>query len=420
MNPAHTKPDGRPVRRTPARNRLTPPGEQLVNPNGRERSRFPSAFHGEPVADNAQTHSPSDEDTQGARVAVVGATGAVGHAMLETLERRAFPLRELRLMASARSAGRTLQTPLGERTVEDLAEASFADVDIALFSPGSAVSRAFAPAAASEGAVVVDNTSAFRMDDDTPLVVPEVNAHAIGDAPEIIANPNCSTIQLMLPLLALERAVGLKSVRVATYQSASGAGQKGVDELVEGTRRWLDDPPSDAESHGESDSESTARVHARPLPFNTVPWIGSLGDDPSPELAGYTTEELKMVHETRKILERPNLLVSATCVRVPVLRSHCEVVHVVTDGPIGVADARGAMSEIDNLVVVDDPSELTFPTARDGEGSFDTLVGRVRRDPVDENGLVFWVVSDNLLKGAAFNAVQIAEHVWKRARAPLE
>lgn len=337
------------------------------------------------------------DDPRAARVAIVGATGAVGRAMLQTLVRRDFPIRSLRLMASARSAGQPLDTPFGAITVEDLALARFDDIDLALFSAGGSVSLEHAPRAAREGAVVVDNTSAFRMDADVPLVVPEVNGHAISARPGIIANPNCSTIQMVLALAALDRAVGVRSVRVATYQSASGAGQKGIDELVEGSRAFLegrDLPP--------------ARIHAAPLAFNAVPWIGSLADD------GFTNEEIKMHNETRKIMERPDLRVCATCVRVPVLRCHCEVVNVVCEQTIDVPRARAILAEMPNLVVSDEPEQKRFPVAHDGTDAFDTFVGRIRRDPVDDNGLVFWIVSDNLLKGAAFNAVQIAEEVWKQ------
>ncbi len=232
------------------------------------------------------------------------------------------------------------------------------------------------------------------------MVVPEINSRHARPEPGIIANPNCSTIQMVLVLEAIRRLSPLVSVRVATYQSASGAGQKGIDELVVGTRAVLDGEPV-----------PPAIVHAKPLPFNCVPQIGTFDAD------GYTTEELKMVYETRKILGLPELPLSATCVRVPVLRAHCEVVHVVTEHTVDIPAVSAALDAFEGLVVVDDPASDSYPTATDAEGMFDTMVGRLRRDFAHPNGLVFWVVSDNLLKGAALNAVQIAEIVWDKKRA---
>ena len=349
------------------------------------------------------THPPQKEPhllsftPNGFTVAVVGATGAVGRAMLDTLARRAFPVASLRLMASKNSAGKISSTAWGDQLVEDLDIASFEGIDVALFSAGAAVSERHAPRAAKAGVVVIDNTSAFRMDPLIPLVVPEVNAAAIPAAPTIIANPNCSTIQLVLVLDVLQKLVGLESVRVATYQSASGAGQKGINELIEGVAAYLKGEPS-----------PIAKVHARPLAFNVVPQIGSFTE------SGYTTEELKMIHEPRKILGLPQLAISATCVRVPVSRSHSEVVNVVTQAPLDVAAFRAALEAADGLLVVDNPQRGEFPTPVDAANRFETFVGRIRKDEAHPRGLVFWVVSDNLLKGAALNAVQIAEHLWKR------
>ncbi len=333
-----------------------------------------------------------------AHVAVVGATGAVGREMIHCLDALKFPVGELDLVASSRSAGKLIDTPWGAKTVQDAALYSFEGVDIALFSAGKSVSLALAPKAVEAGALVIDNTSAYRMDADKALVVPEVNGELIDLSPRIIANPNCSTIQMVLALAALDRAVGIRSVRVATYQSCSGAGQKGMDALLNETRQTLD---------GKRPEKSA--VHARTIAFDVVPQIGPLTED------GFTEEEHKMMNETKKILGRPDLPVSATCVRVPVMRSHSEVVHVSTQKDISVAEAQTILNQMDGLCVTDIADPSAYPTSVQAEGLFQTLVGRIRKDPV-EQGLIFWVVSDNLLKGAALNAVQIACAAWNHAR----
>ncbi|MDX9724360.1 MAG: aspartate-semialdehyde dehydrogenase [Myxococcota bacterium] len=334
---------------------------------------------------------------KGARVAIVGASGAVGREMLRTLHRRCFPVQSLLLLASERSAGSTLATPWGPLPVHNLASTRFDDLDIALFSAGGSVSLEHAPRAVEAGAVVIDNTSAFRMRDEVPLVVPEINAALIPDSPAIIANPNCSTIQLVLTLLPLHREGELLDVSVATYQSVSGAGQKGIDELLDCTRAALDGAPA-----------PTAKVHARNIAFNVVPRIGPFAD------FGYSQEELKMVHETRKILDLPQLRVMATCVRVPVIRAHSEVVHVHTRRPIDVPQARALFAEMPGLILLDDPEHDAFPTPFDATDRFESYVGRVRSEIDNPHGLAYWIVSDNLLKGAALNAVQIAEAYWQK------
>jgi aspartate-semialdehyde dehydrogenase len=339
----------------------------------------------------------SSEAKHGARIAIVGATGAVGRALFATLARRNFPISQLRAMASRRSAGQRLDTPLGPVTVEPLEDASFDGVDFAFFSAGGSVSLQHAPRAAAEGATVIDNTSAFRMDPLIPLVVPEVNAAALGAMkPGIIANPNCSTAQLVLALAPLHAAAGLARVTVTTFQSASGAGQKGIDELLLHTRAHLASAPLPAPS-----------VHARSLAFNCIPQIGSFDAD------GYTTEEWKMTLESRKILNIPDLALAATCVRVPVLRGHSEVIHVQTHQHLPLDRARALLSSSPGLTLIDDPAQGLYPTPIDCEDRFDSLLGRLRADLSHPNGLTFWLISDNLLKGAALNAIQIAEHLWR-------
>ena len=333
-----------------------------------------------------------------AHVAVVGATGAVGCEMIHCLEALSFPVGKLDLVASCRSAGKTVETPWGACVVQDAANYDFSGVDVALFSAGKKVSLELAPKAAKAGALVIDNTSAFRLDEDKALVVPEVNGELIDLSPRIIANPNCSTIQMVLALAALDRAIGIDYVRVATYQSCSGAGQKGINALYDETRAALD---------GKRPEKSA--VHARTIAFDVVPQIGAFEAD------GFSEEEHKMMAETKKILSRPDLRVSATCVRVPVARSHSEVVHVGLKRPVSVQEACEIMDRMPGLSVTDMADNLNYPTAVQGEGKFETLVGRVRIDPVDQ-GLIFWIVSDNLLKGAALNAVQIACAAWNHGR----
>lgn len=329
----------------------------------------------------------------GYTVAVLGATGAVGRAMLETLNRRDFPVRELRALASPRSAGQQLMYK-GERvTVETVSEASFKGVDIALFSAGAATSLEWAPKAVEQGAVVIDNSSAYRMTDGVPLVVPEVNPHAATAHKGIIANPNCSTIQLMVALSPL-RSIGLEHVTVSTYQAVSGMGQKAIDAL----KREVEN----------GDTAGTlfpvaAGTNHYPMAFNVLPQCDVFVED------GYTKEEMKLVNESRKILELKDLRVSPTAVRVPVVYGHSESVSVRLNKPVTAAEVRSMLAGAPGVVVVDDPLLGLYPHPLMAVGTGDTYVGRIRRDLFDDRTIWMFVVADNLLKGAAWNAVQIAE-----------
>ena len=326
------------------------------------------------------------------RLAILGATGAVGSTLLRVLEERSFPLEELRLLASERSAGQTRRYAGRELTVQAVGPRSFDGIDIAIFSAGATRSREWAPQAVAAGAVVVDNSSAFRMDEGVPLVVADVNPHAAQAHAGLIANPNCSTMQLMPVLSALHRRSPLEHVTVATYQSVSGTGQAAIDALREQSAAVLagEQPP--------------AGVYPHRIAFNVIPFAGSLqGDD------DYTDEELKLVNESRKILELPGLPVSVTCVRVPVVTSHSEAVWVRTREPIAADEARALLAAEDGITVIDDPAADAYPMAIDAEGRDGVLVGRIRRDLGDPNALALWVVADNLRKGAATNAVEIAE-----------
>jgi aspartate-semialdehyde dehydrogenase len=330
------------------------------------------------------------------RLAILGATGAVGSTLLRVLEQRSFPLSDLRLLASPRSAGETRRYAGRELTVQSVGPGSFEGIDIAIFSAGATRSREWAPQAVAAGAVVVDNSSAFRMDEGVPLVVAGVNDHAARAHSGVIANPNCSTMQLVPVLSVLHRHSPLEHVTVATYQSVSGTGQKAVEALL---------AESAAIIAGE---DAPAGVYAHRIAFNALPFAGALsGDD------GYTDEELKLVNESRKILELPELRVSATCVRVPVLNSHSEAVWVRTREPIAPAEARSLLAAEDGITVVDEPEAHRYPMAIDADGGDDVLVGRIRRDLGDPNALALWVVADNLRKGAATNAVQIAELILR-------
>lgn len=326
-------------------------------------------------------------------IAVVGATGAVGQEMLRVLEERNFPVGELRPLASERSVGKTLEFNGEEIDVQVLTRDSFSGVDIALFSAGGDRSLEFCPHAAAAGAVCVDNSSAWRMDTDVPLVVPEVNPDAVADYGKkgIVANPNCSTIQMVLPLKALQDCSRIKRIVVSTYQAVSGSGQAAVDELRVQTGELLNGRPADNE------------IYPHQIAFNCLPHIDTFLEN------GYTKEEMKMVNETRKILGDQEIRVSATTVRVPVFYGHSESVNVETETKIGAGQARELFSAFPGLEVVDDPAEALYPMPVDAAGQDATLVGRIREDLSLENGLNFWVVADNLRKGAATNAVQIAE-----------
>ena len=329
----------------------------------------------------------------GYRVAVVGATGNVGRQLLAVLAERAFPADEVIALASRDSVGK--EVSFGEDVtlaVRDLAAFDFAGIDIGLFSPGSAVSKVHAPRAADAGCVVIDNSSRFRMDADVPLVVPEVNAEAIAGyrARNIVANPNCSTIQMVVALKPLHDRARIKRVVVATYQSTSGAGKKAMDELFDHTRAIY------------MNRREEPRAFGKTIAFNVVPHIDSFLAD------GSTGEEAKMARETRKILG-PEIAVSATCVRVPTFIGHAEAVNVEFHDPIGEDEAREALADAPGVVVVDRPVDGGYATPVDCAGEDATFVSRIRRDPTVEHGLALWIVSDNLRKGAALNAVQIAE-----------
>ena len=329
-------------------------------------------------------------------VAVVGATGAVGEVMVRLLVERKYPVGSIKFLASGRSLGKSVKFDGESFPVELLRPEAFEGVDIVLSSTPASISREFSPIAARAGAVVVDNSSAFRMDPDVPLVVPEVNPGAVVDHKGIIANPNCSTIQMVVALKPIHDFARIRRVVVSTYQSASGAGQKGIDEL------W---------------SQTVAKVKgieapkpakfAHPIAFNCLPQI----DDFLPN--GFTKEEMKMVHETRKIMGDDSIDVCPTCVRVPVLSSHSESILIETDRPITPEQARELWSTAPGLTVMDDPSGLVYPLPAWVDGRDDVYVGRIRQDLQNPNALLFWCVGDNLRKGAALNAVQIAEELLK-------
>jgi aspartate-semialdehyde dehydrogenase len=327
------------------------------------------------------------------KVAVVGATGAVGQQMVACLAERNFPVAELLPLASERSIGRTVSFRDREMPVQVLSADSFAGVEIALFSAGGSISQEYGPIAARAGAVVVDNSSAWRMDPNVPLVVPEVNPQDIGLYPKtgIIANPNCSTIQMVVALKPLHDAARIKRVVVSTYQAVSGTGQKAVDELADQVKALL------------SCQDAKHKVYPHRIAFNVLPHIDVFLEN------GYTKEEMKMVNETQKILGDDTIQVTATTVRVPVFYGHSEAVNIETARKLSVAEARQLLSAAPGVKVVDDPLRHQYPMPLDAAGQDLTLVGRIREDFSIEHGLNFWVVADNLRKGAATNAVQIAE-----------
>ena len=328
-------------------------------------------------------------------VAVVGATGAVGIEMLETLEKRNFPIGKLTPLASARSAGKTLPFRGEKIAVQELTKDSFDGVDIALFSAGGRISKEFAPAAVEAGAVVVDNSSAFRMDDSVPLVVPEINAADVARHKGIIANPNCSTIVTVMALYPLHQAFGVKRIFASTYQAVSGSGAMGIAEL----KRQV----------GEINEgrEVSREVYPYQIAFNVLPHVDVFLDN------GYTNEEMKMVHESRKIMGLPDFQASVTCVRVPVYRAHSIAVSAEFEKPVSVERAREAINTAPGIDLNDDVASNGYPLPLELAGQDNCQVGRIRRDCAMENGLSFWVVGDQLLKGAALNTVQIAEEVAK-------
>jgi aspartate-semialdehyde dehydrogenase len=329
------------------------------------------------------------------RVAVVGATGLVGETMIKVLGERNFPISELYPLASNRSIGKDVELKGKDYPVDDLATFDFSKADIALFSAGAEVSREFAPKAAAAGCIVIDNTSEFRYQDDIPLVVPEVNAHALAKYKprNIIANPNCSTIQMLVALKPIHDAVGIERINVATYQSVSGAGREAVEELAQ---------QSVALMSGEGSVKP--KVIAKQIAFNVIPQIDQF------ETNGYTREEMKMVWETQKIMEDPTIRVNATAVRVPVFFGHSEAVHIETRKKITAAEARALLKKAPGVTVMDDRKPGGYPTAATEAANRDTVyVGRIREDISSDRGLNLWVVSDNVRKGAATNSVQIAE-----------
>jgi aspartate-semialdehyde dehydrogenase len=334
----------------------------------------------------------------GFKVAVVGATGAVGNLMIQVLEERAFPVRELKLLASARSIGKTLGFRGRQIAVEELLESSFEGVDVALFSAGTGISRKFAPLAARAGAVVIDNSNAWRMNPTVPLVVPEVNPHAALSHNGIIANPNCSTIQMVVALKPIVDAVGIRRIVVTTFQAVSGTGKRAIEEL----RAQISDIMQGR--------ETVRQIYPHQIAFNCFPHIGPFLEN------GFSEEEMKMVNETRKIFEDDQIRVCATTVRIPVFYGHSESVNIETKRPLTPGEARRLLEAAPGVKVIDDPSSAGYPVPLIAEGKDDTFVGRIRTDPSVENGLAMWVVADNVRKGAATNAVQIAEVLLNNGR----
>ena len=327
-------------------------------------------------------------------VAIVGATGAVGEVLLELLETRNFPVNNLYLLASERSAGTTKSYKGKRLTVQNLAEFDFSQAEIGLFSAGGSISAEFAPKAAAAGCVVIDNTSHFRRDEDIPLVVPEVNSHALARFADrnIIANPNCSTIQMLVALKPIYDAVGISRINVATYQAVSGTGKSAIEELAAQTARLLNGQPVEA------------KVYPKQIAFNALPHIDSFQEN------GYTREEMKMVWETQKIFEDDTILVNPTCVRVPVFHGHSEAIHVETKSPITAPEAHALLEGAPGVQIIDSRNDGGYPTpVSEAAGSDAVYVGRIREDISHATGLNLWVVSDNLRKGAALNSVQIAE-----------
>lgn len=334
----------------------------------------------------------------GYRVAILGATGMVGREFLKILQQRQFPVSDLVLLASDRSAGKTMAFGSKEIVVQETTPDSFKGVDIVLASAGAEISREFSPIAAAAGAVVVDNSRAFRMEPEVPLVVPEVNLEDAKEHRGIIANPNCSTIQMVVALYPIHRVNPIRRVIVDTYQAVSGTGSPAIDELLDQARAVLEG------------GNPMSRVYPHQIAFNLFPHIEPFQEN------GYSREEMKMLLETRKIMHAPEILVSATTVRVPVQIGHSEAIHLELTEPMTPAEAREILSRAPGVVVLDDPANNGYPTPWDATGRDETFVGRIRKDISHPNGLAMWVVADNIRKGAALNAVQIAEaliqNVW--------
>lgn len=334
-------------------------------------------------------------------VAVVGATGAVGVEMLRCLEQRNFPVGKLTLLASARSAGKTMKFKGEDITIKELTPDAFEGVDIALFSAGGGISKEFAPHAVKAGAIVVDNSSAFRLDDEVPLVVPEVNPEDLKNLPKgIVANPNCTTAITLIALNPLHRAFGVKRVIASSYQAVSGTGAQAIEELEAQTREW-----AKAERRWDDVQvpEEMVKVYPHQIAFNALPHVDSFLD------SGYTKEEMKMENEGRKIMHHPDFRASVTCVRVPVFRAHSVAVTAEFKRPVSVEEAKAVLAKAEGLDLIDNPSEKKYPLALNVAGKDNCQVGRLRVDCALDNALSFWVAGDQLLKGAALNAVQIAE-----------
>lgn len=329
-------------------------------------------------------------------VGIVGATGIVGETMLRVLEERNFPVNKLKLIASPQSAGKTYQFANRKITVETLKRNSFQDIDIALFSAGGSVSKEYAPVAVSSGAVVIDNSNAFRMDVDTPLVVPEINPNKIFCHNGIIANPNCSTIQLVVALKPIYDEVGITRIIVSTYQAVSGSGKKAINELMDQTKKYI------------GKEECKPEVYPYQIAFNVLPHIDVFENN------GYTKEEMKIINETKKIFDDNNIKISATAVRVPIINGHSESVYIETKRYISVEKLRKLLNKAKGILLVDDISKLQYPLPIMINNCDDVLIGRLRNDLSNNNGINMWIVANNIRKGAALNAVQIAEILINR------
>ncbi|MFQ5675559.1 MAG: aspartate-semialdehyde dehydrogenase [bacterium] len=329
-------------------------------------------------------------------VAIVGATGMVGRTFIQILEERDFPINELRPLASAKSVGQGIMYRGEKRTVGLLEPASFKNIDFALFSAGADISKQFSPIAAESGAVVIDNSSAFRMQDNIPLVVPEVNAEVLQSHHRIIANPNCSTIQMVVAAKPIHDAASIQRIVVSTYQAVSGKGKDAVDELESQSQSML------------QSQAANAQVFPHQIAFNALPHIDIFKED------GNTAEEIKMIQETRKIMGEPDLAISAMCVRVPVFNGHSLSLNLELEKPLTVDDLRNILANAPGIELLDNPNTNLYPTPVQASGKDDVFVGRIRRDDSVENGFNLWVVSDNLRKGAALNAIQIAEQIIKK------
>lgn len=330
---------------------------------------------------------------QSYNVAIVGATGAVGQKIMQLLENDPFPIHEIKALSSNRSAGKTLTFKNQEIVVEEAMPESFTNIDIAFFSAGGAVSQTLAPEAVKRGAIVIDNTSAYRMNEDVPLIVPEVNGNDIANHQGIIANPNCSTIQMVAALAPIQKKYGIQQIVVSTYQSASGAGKKFTDELYDQIEKHM---------------YATVHLSEDQIAFNVLPKIGSV------KYQGYTEEEMKMVEETKKIFDDDHLAIAATCIRVPVVTAHSESIYIkIAQSNITVRDIKHTLERIEGLRLFDEHTVKNLPTPRQATNRDDIFIGRIRKDLTDDQGFHLWVVADNLRKGAALNSVQIAESLVK-------